>query len=361
MTKKILLTPKDKEYEPPNGLDVESSFRRVGILNPAVIQRGKNVLLYSRLIYEDGEELNSCIVKNHCVLGEDKIKIKRDKGGFPLEELVFQAQEPHGMQGVEDFRASFVEDEEPTHGFLVNYDGKNARTEYVRTNIDNQWDKFGVWFPNIKLSRALKLIGNQGGGKYKQRWLKEYSFGNPDELFLGTKDCAMFSLKVNGKKGVIIRILPDIQIVYVDDPIELAKEEFWEETIKNLESKVLLEREQDWEASHIGLAGPPFEIDQGVIIPYHGVVMEPERNYKFGLALVDKDNPQKVLARTKKPVLEATESWEENGVVPGKVVFPTGHAIYNDKIHWLYGAGDKYVACCSMDKREMLNSLGNGK
>ena len=110
-------------------------------------------------------------------MGEDKIKIKRDKGGFPLEELVFQAQEPHGMQGVEDFRASFVEDEEPTHGFLVNYDGKNARTEYVRTNIDNQWDKFGVWFPNIKLSRALKLIGNQGGGKYKQRWLKEYSFG----------------------------------------------------------------------------------------------------------------------------------------------------------------------------------------
>jgi len=76
---------------------------------------------------------------------------------------------------------------------------------------------------------------------------------------------------------------------------------------------------------------------------------------------VDKNNPQKVLARTKKPILEATESWEENGVVSGKVVFPTGHTIDNNKIHWFYGAGDKYVACCSMGKREMLNSLGNGK
>jgi len=361
MTKKILLTPKDKENEPPLGLKIKNHFKRVGILNPTVIQEGENVLLYSRLIYEDGEGLNSCIVQNQGILNGNEIKIKKDEKGFPLEELVFQAESPHGKRGVEDFRASFIRGEEPIHGTLVNYDGKNARTEYVRTNKntlkDNQWDKFGVLFPNIKLSRALDLIGNQGEGRYKQRWLKEYSFENPDKLFLGTKDCAMFPLKVNGKKGVIIRILPDIQIVYVDDPIELAKKEYWEEVIKNLDSKVLLKREYDWEESHIGLAGPPFEIEEGVVIPYHGVVMQPERNYRFGLALVDKNNPQKVLARPKKPILEATEPWEENGIVPGKIVFVSGHADYNGKMHWFYGAGDKYVAVYSMDKDEMLRLL----
>lgn len=360
MTKKILLTPKIKEEEPPSGLKVGRHFRRIGILNPAVVQKGNHVLLYSRLIYKDGVGLNSCIVKNQGVLGEEGIKIQKDERGFPSEGLVFQAESPHGLRGVEDFRASYVEGETALHGFLVNYDGQNARTEYIRTNSDNSWDRFGVWFPNISVSRALELVGNQGNGRYKERWSKEYSKEN-DKLFLGNKDCAMFPLKINGNKWVITRFLPDMQIIPVDDPIELAREEYAEEIVKNLEKYVLLERKCGWEASHIGLAGPPFEIEQGVVIPYHGVVMKPERNYKFGLALVDKKNPQKILARTKEPILEATEPWEENGVVPGKVVFVTGHANYNGKIYWIYGAGDKYVASNSMDKKKVLDSLVNGE
>ncbi len=359
MEKRILLTPKEKEDEPPSGLRVKSCFKRVGILNPSVVQNGKNVTLYSRLIYRDELGLNSCIIKNQCVLEKNKINVVRDRKGFPLEELVFQAETPYGIRGVEDFRLSFVKGDIFLHGFLVNYDGKNSRTEYIRKTQGSSWSRSGVLFPNISLSRALELIGNQGNGRYRERWLKEYQFGSYDDLFLGTKDCAMFPLKVNGKKGIIIRILPDMQIVYTNNPTELARREYWEDIIKNLESRVLLKREYDWEQSHIGLAGPPFEIEQGVIIPYHGVVMEPERNYRFGLALVSKDNPQKVLARTKKPILEATEPWEQEGVVSGKVVFPTGHAFYNEKIYWFYGAGDKYVASFLMDKNGILGSLND--
>jgi len=308
MKKRILLTPKCKELEPPPNLKVEGSFKRIGILNPAIVQSGNELDLYSRLIYKDDLGLNSCIVRNQGKLEYGNIRIKRDEKGFPFEELVFQASNPYGVRGVEDFRAGYVQDEKPLHGFLVNYDGLNVRTEYVRTNDAILWEKFGVWFPNLNLSKALELIGEQGGGRYQKRWKKEY-LGNSDKCFLGTKDCAMFPLKVNEKKGVIIRLLPDMQIVYVDDPIELAQREFWEETIGNLESKVLLERKYNWEKSHIGLAGPPFEIEEGVVIPYHGVVMNPKRNYRFGLALVDKTNPQKILTRTKKPIIESTESW----------------------------------------------------
>lgn len=362
MAKGILLTPKEKEDEPPSGLRVGSYFKRVGILNPAVVQNKRNekdISLYSRLIYKDESGLNSCIVHNKCVLGEGGVSVKKDEKGFPLEELVFQAENPHGIRGVEDLRTSFVEGETPLHGFLVNYDGKTARTEYIRKNPSDSWDRFGVWFPNIKVAKALELIGDKGRGRYKKRWLEEYSFGNPKELFLGTKDCAMFPLKINGKKGIIIRILPDMQIVYVDDPIELARQEFWEEAIGDLGSRVLLQRKHDWEESHIGLAGPPFEVEKGIIIPYHGVVMNPERNYRFGLALVDKGDPQKVLARTQTPILEATEPWEKDGVVPGKVVFPTGHACYNGMIYWFYGARDEYVAFYSMEEKELINALTN--
>jgi len=357
MFKKILLKPEDKEYEPPLNLPVKTHFQRMGILNPAVVQNGAKLDLYSRLIYRDPVGLNSCIVKNQGRIEDGEIRMEKGRNGFPLEKLVFKSGGPYGQRGVEDFKASYVQGEAPLHGFLVNYDGLNARTEYVRNNKLGSWEEFGVWFPNIALSKAMSFVGEQGGGRYKKRWEKEYS-GNLGKYFLGTKDCAMFPLKVNGKKGIIIRILPDMQIVYVDDPIELARKEFWEETVKDLESKVLLEREQDWEKSHMGLAGPPFEIDEGVVIPYHGVVMKPERNYRFGLALVDKTSPQKVLARTKEPIIEATEPWEKNGVVSGKVVFPTGHAIYGGQVYWFYGAGDKYVAYYKMEEKNMRKSLG---
>lgn len=357
MTKKILLKPEDKEYEPPSNLLVNDHFKRKGILNPAVVQRDKEICLYSRLIYEDSVGLNSCIVENQGEIKNGQVEMKKGKDGFPLERLVFVPQEPHGQRGVEDFRVSYVKGEKPLHGFLVNYNGLDARTEYLRKNDGGSWEKFGVWFPNILLPKAMELIGEQGEGRYKKRWKKD-SPENWKKYFLETKDCAMFPLKVNGKKGVIIRLLPDIQIVYVDDPIELARREFWEDTVGNLESKVLLKREQKWESSHIGLAGPPFEIEEGVIIPYHGATMKPERNYRFGLALVDKTDPQKILARTKKPILEATEPWEENGVVSGKVVFPTGQVIQDEDIYWFYGAGDKYVAYKKMKKKDMKKSLG---
>ena len=64
MIKKILLKPKDNKDEPPLGLNVGSFFERVGILNPAVIQEGRDIRLYSRLIYKDNCGLNSCSVEH---------------------------------------------------------------------------------------------------------------------------------------------------------------------------------------------------------------------------------------------------------------------------------------------------------
>ncbi|RLG12643.1 hypothetical protein DRN69_06555 [Candidatus Pacearchaeota archaeon] len=361
MEKKILLGPEYKKYEPPLGLDDETFIQREGIINPFVLQTKKGVILLSRLIYRDKKGLNSCIVKYTASFNNKKLVLDRINGEIN-EELIFAPGSPFGQRGVEDFRASFIEGEAPLHGFLVNYDGQNTRTEYLRTSKNNpldlhSWEKFGVWFPNIKLNEALKLVQGQGDGRYFDRWTKEYNFGDKDQLYLGTKDSCVFPLKVNGKKAVIIRLLPDMQIIYVNDLIELAKHEFWQDTIKNLEDHILLKCENNWEQSHIGLAGPPFEIPEGVIIPYHGARMIPQRNYKFGIALVDKKNPKKVLARTKKPILEATEPWEENGVVSGKVVFPTGHAIYGSDIYLFYGSGDKYLAYSKMHKRDLLSSL----
>ena len=93
------------------------------------------------------------------------------------------------------------------------------------------------------------------------------------------------------------------------------------------------------------------------LVVLDGVKMEPERNYKFGVALVDKNNPQKILGRSKNPILEATESWESDGIVSGKVVFPTGHAFWDGRYHLFYGAGDKYIAHTTISEKKLFDSL----
>ncbi len=363
MYKKIILSPNKNKCVPPRGLKIKGNFERKGILNPAVVQDEKNhslVHLLSRLIYRDEDGDNSCIIWDKARLNGEDVEI------LDFEKTILQADNSFGSKGVEDLRATYIDGESPLHGFLVYFDGV-ARTGYIRTkepDIENfgEWDRFGVFFPNISSREAIKLVGNQGNGRYKKRWYSEYNNKDDKDSFLGTKDCCLLPRKIekNGEEvyGIIIRLLPDMQIVYVRDFKELAKREFWQSIIKDLESHVLLRRENGWEKSHIGLAGPPFEIKEGIIIPYHGAVMVPERNYKFGLALVDKKNPQKVLARTKEPFLETTEDWEEGeGLVSGKVVFPTGNVVYKGSIHWFYGVGDKYVAHCVTPREELLNSL----
>ena len=46
--KKIILKPEDKEDEPPDGLEVALPFKRLGILNPAVVQHDYEVLIKTK-------------------------------------------------------------------------------------------------------------------------------------------------------------------------------------------------------------------------------------------------------------------------------------------------------------------------
>ena len=376
--KEIILRAEDNGDEPPDGLNVALPFKRLGIFNPAVVQYGPLAYLLSRLYYSEKGVHKSCIVRNAALLEGNAVRIVRDRKGRPIEELVLAPELPHGQQGVEDMRVGNIQGESPLHAFLVHYNGVDARTEYLRTKEaepDNLlgWDKFGVFFPNISLQEAIELAPNE---KYKNTWKKQYpngkkqkisreKYSEPASPFLGTKDCALFPHKIKRKLngnledyyGVIIRLLPDMQIIYVKDFKELSEHEFWKKSIAGLEEHLLLEREYSWEKSHIGSSYPPFETSEGVIIPYHGATMKPERNYKFGMALVDKDNPQKILGRTEKSILEATKSWERNGIVKGNVVFPTGHAVWDGFCHFFYGAGDKYIAHAATPEQRLLDNF----
>lgn len=100
-----------------------------------------------------------------------------------------------------------------------------------------------------------------------------------------------------------------------------------------------------WQSLKIGPGPTPIETDKGWLIFYHGVLRSCSGyRYAFGAALLDINNPEKVLARSKRYLLGPAVDYEMMGDVPN-VVFPCA-ALTDSKtgrICIYYGAADTHT------------------
>jgi predicted GH43/DUF377 family glycosyl hydrolase len=72
--------------------------------------------------------------------------------------------------------------------------------------------------------------------------------------------------------------------------------------------------------------------------------------------LLDKNNPEKVLARSADPIMEPTETYEQEGFF-GNVVFTNGHTVESDLITLYYGASDSVICSAQLSVSEILKTL----
>lgn len=110
-------------------------------------------------------------------------------------------------------------------------------------------------------------------------------------------------------------------------------------------------RSDSWDCWKVGAAGPPIEISEGWLFIYHGVDFE--RVYSLGVALLDKDNPEIVLDRPKKPILTPVEDYERFGKVPN-VVFSCGNVLIDDQVLVYYGGADSVLCVAAFELSELL-------
>jgi predicted GH43/DUF377 family glycosyl hydrolase len=78
-----------------------------------------------------------------------------------------------------------------------------------------------------------------------------------------------------------------------------------------------------------------------------------DRVYSLGVALLDKNNPEQVLYRSKEPILTPKEDYERFGQVPN-VVFSCGQVIMDNQLLLYYGGADSVVCVASYDLSELL-------
>jgi len=125
-------------------------------------------------------------------------------------------------------------------------------------------------------------------------------------------------------------------------------------TVRMYGHRFVMKSEQRWESWKIGAGPPPLKTEEGWLLIYHGV--DQNRVYRAGAALLDLEEPWKVIARTPEPILEPEEEYERVGDVPN-VVFPEGAVTVGDDLIVFYGGAD--VVCCAASVRldELVNYL----
>lgn len=114
-----------------------------------------------------------------------------------------------------------------------------------------------------------------------------------------------------------------------------------------------------WDTARIGMGPTPLETPAGWLVIYHGVRQTVAGAlYRAGLALLDLDEPARVLHRSDEWVLSPSEPYELMGDVPN-VVFPCGlvHDADTDVLRLYYGAADTCVGLATASLPAVLDHL----
>lgn len=250
----------------------------------------------------------------------------KDGKNFTLsDEPVIKPDKPYDIKGCEDPRITKLNDE-----YFITYtalsepafSGKGGRIGLASTKDFQTVTKHGIIGPDVN-----------------------------------DKDAVIFPEKINGKIGVLHRIEPDIQIVYFDNVEQVKRNhdsKFWEQYINELDKYVVLSKKYWWESLKIGAGVPPIKTKEGWLLIYHGV--DKNRIYRVGAALLDLDNPQKVIARSSEPISGPEPEYKEIYDVPN-VKFPQGVIIKGEELYIYSGLNDKFCWLETCNLNELIDFL----
>jgi len=298
------------------------------------------------LIYRAIGEYDDYISRLGYAVSKDGVNFKRnDKPIFePVEKYEKWACEDPRITKIGDkFYITYVALSKPAHT-----GGGPPRTALASTTDFINFKRHGIITPKGADDRDTVLFPDKINGKYvmlhrPHNWTKKDVYEEKGKLYLKVKERT------------------------IEWPIEEKPDYFpekpsiWIASSDNLKDwlghKVIMEPKENWESIKIGAGPPPIKTDKGWLLVYHGVGYEKDiKKYKSGAVLLNLKDPSKVIARTKKSILEPDKDYEIFGDVPN-VVFPEGAIVKGNELFVYYGAADKTccLATCNLD--ELVNFI----
>jgi predicted GH43/DUF377 family glycosyl hydrolase len=169
------------------------------------------------------------------------------------------------------------------------------------------------------------------------------------------KDVVLFPARVQDKYVVLHRPVggtpfspPQMWIAWSDDLVHWGHHQH------------LFSGQGAWETGRVGAGTPPVDLPQGWLEIYHGNSRPSAAGqvgaYYGAAMLLAKDEPGRVLAVGREPILRPELDFEQEGFV-ANVVFPTGVVVEGENLLIYYGASDKYTAVVEMRLDEIMQAL----
>jgi predicted GH43/DUF377 family glycosyl hydrolase len=156
------------------------------------------------------------------------------------------------------------------------------------------------------------------------------------------KGMALFPRRIGGRYAMLSRQDDENLFIMFSDNLH-----YWSDP------KILMRPAETWEAVKIGNCGSPIETAAGWLVITHGV--GPMRKYCIGAALLDLEDPTKVIGRLSYPLI-SPEGLEREGYVPN-VVYSCGSLIHGETLILPYAMSDKFTVITSIELSQILAAL----
>jgi beta-1,4-mannooligosaccharide/beta-1,4-mannosyl-N-acetylglucosamine phosphorylase len=169
----------------------------------------------------------------------------------------------------------------------------------------------------------------------------------------------LFPQKINGKYAMLSRPSDNGHTPFGDIFLSFSPDmKYWGE--HRVVLKVTPFEQSAWQSTKIGAGPVPILTKEGWLLLYHGVINTCNGfRYSMGAAILDKDNPNRVLYRTRPYLLAPAEQYELTGDVPN-VIFPCASLIDKEgRIAIYYGAADTVTCLAFCYRDELLDYVKN--
>ena len=163
------------------------------------------------------------------------------------------------------------------------------------------------------------------------------------------KDAALFPGKVGGRYAMFHRIPPSMWLAFSDDLTGGVWGDY---------AEIMRPRPGNWDGWKLGAGGPPLRTDHGWLVIYHGVA-QPKR-YCLGVALLDLEDPRRVVNWPAAAILEPEEPWERHGDVDN-VVFTCGTSERDGRYYVYYGGADRVIGVATVGRDELIAFARHGE
>lgn len=176
-----------------------------------------------------------------------------------------------------------------------------------------------------------------------------------------SKAMGLFPDKVNGKMAALVTIntdLPPAKIAFAefDQESDIWSSHYWSEWYENANDHIIhLMRDI---RDQVELGAPPIKTEHGWLVLYSYIrnYMSNNKSFSIEAALLDLNNPRRIIGRTQLPMLTPEEKYELEGIVPN-VIFPSGATVVDGMLYVYYGAADTSCAVATRSLSGLLDEL----